>query len=202
VRLRQVIARTTIASLFVTLVSVACLPGLAQAAQATITSIYQAFTPHGFVKLRTRSKAGYCWEGALTIARRDAWRCLVGNYVYDPCFSAVRNPGIVVCPDAPWRNTGVKIRLTKPLPRAYGNHSAPSLRLMSWAIELKDGRRCLFASGVSDVAEGKRLNYICGTGSEELWGFPYRGSEPWTILTAPPQATELRKRATVRHAWM
>ncbi len=201
-RLRRSSRTTVIASLvLVVLVPVACAPGLAQAEERTSVSIYQAFTPNGYAKLHTRTRAGYCWVGSLTIARRDAWRCFVGNYIYDPCFSAARDPGIVVCPDAPWRMTGVKIRLTKPLPRAYGNHGAPSLRLKPWAIELYDGRRCLFASGASSVVEGQRLNYFCGTGKEGLWGFPYRGSEPWTILTAPIEATELSERATVRHAW-
>jgi hypothetical protein len=77
-----------------------------------------------------------------------------------------------------------------------------SVAARPWAIELEDGRRCVFASGATDVAEGKRLNYICGTRNEELWGFPDCGNEPWTILAAPPQARELRKRSAVRHAWM
>ena len=186
----------------VTLAAIGCSTGLADA-ETTSTTVYQAFTPHGSLKLRTRSKAGYCWTGSGTTPRRDAWRCFVGNYIYDPCFSSARDRGMVVCPDDPWLETGVKIRLTKPLPYPSGNHSAPSRGLQPWAFELYDGRRCRFSSGASDVIEGKRLNYFCGASSEEgLWGFPYRGSEPWTILTAPFQATELSERAEVRHAWM
>jgi hypothetical protein len=187
---------------FVILATVACSSAVAQANPGTSASIYQAFTAHGSVRLHAPSQAGYCWVGSLTTSRRDAWRCFIGNYIHDPCFSSQYDRGIALCPDVPWRKTGVRIRLTKPLPRAYGNHSAPSLRLKPWALELYDGRRCLFASGASSVVEGQRLNYFCGTSSEGLWGFPYRRSEPWTILTAPIEATELSERATVRHAWM
>src|SRR5271167_394008 len=141
------------------------LPALADAKAGTAATIYHAFTPHGFVRLHTRSKAGYCWEGALTTPRLDAWRCFVGNYILDPCFSSSHDRGIVLCPDAPWLKTGVKIRLTKPLPHAHGNRSAPSLHAQPWAIELYGLRRCLFASGASTVVEGQRLNYFCGSGS-------------------------------------
>ena len=187
----------------VTLAAIGWFSGSAYAENRTTANIFQAFTPHGFIKMHTRSKAGYCWVGTLTSRRRDGWRCSVGNYIHDPCFSSAQNPGIVVCPDAPWLKTGVRIRLTKPLPRVYGNRSAPSLRLQPWAIELYDGRRCLFSTGATSAVEGQRLNYFCEGSSEEgLWGFPYRGSEPWTILIAPFEATELSERAAVRHAWM
>jgi hypothetical protein len=185
-----------------TLAAAVCVSGSAYAQNTTTATIFKAFTSHGSVTLHARSKAGYCWSGAITTPRRDAWRCLVGNRIYDPCFSSAHAVGLVLCVEAPSLKTGVKIRLTKPLPRARGNHSAPSLRLEPWAIELEDGRRCQFDSGGSAVVEGKRSNYFCVTGSEELWGFPDRGSEPWTILTAPERATKLTKLAGVRHAWM
>ena len=196
----------SVAVTLATLTTVVCLSGSANGENRTTATIFQAFSPHGLIKLNTRSKAGFCWEGAVTILRRDAWRCSVpGNhisYVYDLCFSSRHDSGIVVCPDAPWRKTGVTIRLTKPLPRARANHSAPSLRLQPWAIELYNGRLCQFVSGATDLAEGMRLNYLCRSGSEGLWGFPNRGSEPWTIVTALPRASKLSTRLAVRHAWM
>jgi hypothetical protein len=93
--------------------------------------------------------------------------------------------------------------MTARLARANGNHSAPSQGLRPWALELYDGRCCLFAGGATNVLEGQRLNYFCGAGSHEgLWGLPDRAGAPWTILIAPLQATKLSKRVAVRHAWM
>lgn len=126
-----------------------------------------------------------------------------GNEIEDPCFSTNASASSVVCPDAPWKDTGIKIRLTKPLPHNYADHTAPSVRSRPWALELYDGRQCLFASGASTVIEGRRLNYFCGASSRTgLWGFPDRHSEPWTILTAPFTAKRLTQRVTMRRAWM
>jgi len=195
--------RRRVAVTIAALGALASLCGPADAQTGTGATIYQVFTPHGSVKLHTRSMSGYCPSGSEATPRRDAWRCFSGNYVLDPCFSSTHDPGIVVCPEAPWLKNGVKIRLTKPLARANGNHSAPSQGLRPWALELYDGRRCLFAGGATNVVEGQRLNYFCGAGSQEgLWGLPDRASAPWTILIAPLQATKLSQRVAVRHAWM
>jgi hypothetical protein len=196
-------ARRARVCLVVVMISMGGATGIAGATTRTSVAIYQAFGPHGAAKLLTRPKSGYCWVGSLTTPRRNAWRCTTGNYLHDPCFSSAYVSGIVLCPDAPWLKTGVKIRLTRTLPYAHGNHSAPSVRAEPWALELYGGRRCLFSSGASNVVRGKRLNYFCGASSQEgLWGFPYRGSEPWTILIAPFQASTLSERAAVRRAWM
>jgi hypothetical protein len=194
--LRRIVA-TIVAS-----ASLACLPSLADAQSGTSATVYRAFTQHGAVRLHTRVRAGDCPSGSEATPRRDAWRCFSGNLVYDPCFSSPEDRGIAVCPAAPWLDTAVKIRLTKPLPRAFGNHDAPSASLQPWALELYDGRRCLFADGATNIVEGQRLNYFCSSnGREGLWGLPSRGSQPWTILTASSQATALSTRASIRHAW-
>ncbi len=172
-------------------------------AAPTRATIYRAFAPGGSSRLHASSRPGYCWTGSSTAARRDAWRCMTGNLIRDPCFSSSRRPGIVLCPNGPWLGTGVRIRLTKALPRRYANRGAPSLRSEPWAIELSDRRRCLLSSGATAVLEGRRLNYFCaGPGSEGLWGLPDRHTEPWTILTAPFQAVRLGARLPIRHAWM
>lgn len=44
---------------------------------------------------------------------------MTGNEIEDPCFSTSLSASSVVCPDAPWKNTGIEIRLTKPLPLRY-----------------------------------------------------------------------------------
>jgi hypothetical protein len=171
-------------------------------AASTAATIYQAFTPQGSSRLQVITRSGYCWTGSSTAARRDAWRCLTGNLIRDPCFSSPRDPGIVLCPQGPWLNRATRIHLTKPLSRKYANRGQPSLRSEPWAIELLDGRRCLLSSGASTVIEGERLNYFCASASTEgLWGLPDRHTQPWTILVAPFQATQLHERVAIRHAW-
>lgn len=184
------------------LTALACSCALADAQTPTSVTVYQPFTPQGSVKLHTRSRSGNCPSGSEATTRRDAWRCFSANLVLDPCFSSTHARGIVVCPEAPWSKNAIRLRLTKPLPHRYANHSVPSQSLQPWALELFDGRRCLFVDGATNVVEGQRLNYFCGTAGEEgLWGSPSRGAATWTILSAPPQARTLSERVTISHAW-
>jgi hypothetical protein len=172
------------------------------ATQTTGAKVYKAFTPHGNSTFRTRTRRGRCFNVSLVTPRRDAWRCTRASILYDPCFSSSKRKGIVLCPDAPWLGTGVKITLTKPLPKA-GKRSGASLSLQPWALETYDGRQCLLFSGASRVVDGQRLNYgSMRQDQDPLWGFPDRSTQPWTIFTAPFDAEQLTDRATIRRAWM
>ncbi len=170
---------------------------------ATLARVYRPFRANGTSTLRTHARRGYCWTGSASADRRDAWRCVSGNLIADPCFSASMTARSVVCPSGPWSRSGLRLELTRTLPLRFANHARPSLKAQPWAIELVDGRRALFASGASEVAEGERLNYFFGAdGKEGLWGYPDRGAEPWTILVAPFGAQRLSARAGIRRAWM
>jgi hypothetical protein len=177
------------------------MPAAATAHSRTTATIFQAFAPDGAPTLNTRPKSGSCWTGALTIARSDAWRCLVGNYIYDPCFSSSQAQGVVICPNLQV-NGGVEIHLTKRLPRGMGNTGTPSLNDQPWNIQLTNGHHCMLSSGATNVVHGKRLNYFCGGGLKYgLWGFPRRNGEPWTILVGPFTATSLHAQRSIRAVW-
>jgi hypothetical protein len=181
---------------------IVAVPAPAAGQRTTKATIFRAFTPDGVPTIPAQSRSGYCFTGSLTINRRDAWRCFVGNYIYDPCFSSPNASGVVICPNLQV-NGGISIRLTRTLPRQYADPGAPSLRNQPWNIQLASGRHCAFASGASNVIHGLRLNYFCGsTVHFGLWGFPNRRAQPWTILTAPFTATSVHQRRTIRHVWM
>jgi hypothetical protein len=168
----------------------------------TTDSVYRVFSSTGGVSLHTSSESGSCFSGSETAERSDAWRCAVGNGLYDPCFSSAQAPGLVVCPAAPWLSTGVTIRLTAPLPTAEANRAAPSVRTQPWALELYDGSRCLFDGGATAAIGGRRLNYFCGARAKTgLWGYPGRTTEPWRIYAAPFAAKHLSERVAIRDAW-
>lgn len=181
--------------------ALAVLPAAAQASFRTKASIYYAFTSTGKVKFKARSTSGSCFSGSDAIARKDAWRCLSGNNLYDPCFSSPLDPGHVACPRASLTR-GVNIRLTKKLPRKFADHGAPSLKDQPWNIETGTYRHYVFASGASNVVDGKRANYFSAGTKAALWGYPLRSHQPWTILWAPLNATSLHKHVRIRHAWM
>jgi hypothetical protein len=148
--------------------------------------------------LPTVSRSGYCWTGSLATERNDAWRCLVGNLIYDPCFSSSDAPGVVICPFASLRR-GVEIYLSRALPRRYAGHQHPSLAGNPWNIELADGEHCVFITGATTVVDGKRLSYVCpGRRRYGLWGRPIRRAEPWTIIGAAFTATHLHGRRLIK----
>jgi hypothetical protein len=178
------------------------LPPSAGARTKTTATIFQAFTSTGTPTIPTRSKSGYCYTGSLTINRADAWRCFVGNYLYDPCFSSSQAHGVVICPNLQV-NGGIQIRLTKPFPQGQANAGTPSLSEEPWNIQLTTGKHFAFSSGATNVVHGVRLNYFCGAGCNYgLWGYPRRRSQPWTILIGSFNATTLHDRRPIRHVWM
>lgn len=64
---------------------------------------------------------GHCWVGALTTMRPDAWRCMEGNLIHDPCFSENDTDAFVICPTGhPQDMTGMKMNLTAALPHHMG----------------------------------------------------------------------------------
>jgi hypothetical protein len=173
----------------------------AQATGHTTATVYQAFSYHGVVEPTVTSATGSCFTSSDVTRRDDAWRCTVGNTLYDPCFSSTLAFGIVVCP-VPWQDSGTEIHLTKPLPKS-GSHAFPSLSLQPWAVETATGAFCTLSSGASSVVHGQRLNYFCGKNAKQgLWGFPSRKTQPWTILIAPFKAKTLKHRVAVVRAWM
>jgi hypothetical protein len=173
----------------------------AEAGTHTTATVYRAFSYHGVIVPHVLVSSGYCWTQSNVTQRADAWRCIIGNAISDPCFSSALAYGVVVCP-TPWNDRGVEIRLTKPLPKAL-THSEPSSALQPWALQLASGAHCLLASGASNVVQGKRLNYFCHASAKYgLWGVPDRSTQPWTILIGPFAAKTLTKRAAIAHAWI
>ena len=175
--------------------------GPADAHRTTTVTVYRAFTASGSPAVRVRHARGSCFTSSETTSRSDAWRCTVGNVLYDPCFSSRHAHGVVICPNAD-PASGLEIRLTKRLPIAFANRGSPSAGSQPWRVELYSGAHCAFSGGASSVIDGLRLNYFCpGDPLRGLWGYPRRSTQPWTIFSAPFTATTLTERVAVEHAW-
>jgi hypothetical protein len=88
----------------------------------------------------TGTATGYCWTGSIASLRSDAYRCMVGNSIHDPCFTI--NAKSVACPTNVVANSGVRISLNKPLPRANPN-ATPN----AWMMTLAGGAKCNVGTG-------------------------------------------------------
>ncbi|HXW75829.1 MAG TPA: hypothetical protein VEJ20_00300, partial [Candidatus Eremiobacteraceae bacterium] len=171
--------------------------GMANPAPTKVET-YKPFSGHQLaaglvVSSRVR---GSCWEGSMAdYARSDAWRCMSGNDIYDPCFSGKLNGSLaVVCGD-PWSNRVVVMSLSAALPAA----NAPEAGADPWALELGDGARCALITGATGEVDGMRLNYGC-TENESAYGSPHRSNGAWTIAVGVGTSTHLRQ-VSVRVAW-
>lgn len=127
---------------------------------------------------------GSCWTGSISTARPDAWRCMTGNQIHDPCYAGLATAKIVYCPDALNRKRLFAIALTKPLPTALGNRGTGYLRGLPASVVLVGGVTCTFLTGATGVVAGMRINYGCSD-HRMLIGDIDRRAPRWRIFALP-----------------
>jgi hypothetical protein len=138
-------------------------PGATSPARSGL--IVKAFTPYaatGTLAVPVADQlSGYCWTGSIAVPKAGAYRCLVGNAIYDPCFAPANQPSTptVACVPDPWSAAHV-VTLTKALPTSKPLAS----RTSPWALELANHARCVAGTGTVPVVDDVSLNYVCGSG--------------------------------------
>ncbi|MFN8458965.1 MAG: WG repeat-containing protein [Anaerolineae bacterium] len=65
----------------------------------------------------TETKAGSCWTTSLSVNQPFAWRCMVGNEIFDPCLLAEDGKTLVCGADPSTGATGFQLQLTEALPQ-------------------------------------------------------------------------------------
>jgi len=144
--------------------------------------------------------SGSCWIGsAADLGRSDAWRCMSGNEIRDPCFAGfLLDLHVVVC-GSPFTNRVVEMNLTSELPKNMGNRDTQTSGL-PFALELDDGSSCAMMTGATSTVDGMRANYSCLGSKETVYGEPDRSTALWKIYVRPTGTSEL-KQANVLVAW-
>jgi hypothetical protein len=115
---------------------------------------------------------GHCWTDSIAVDRADAWRCMVDNSIYDPCFSNPKLKKAVVCDADPSQNKlGFVLNLTKPLPK---RDSKPLPDKLPWLLKLADGSTCEVSTGTTAFVDGVTIPYGCSDSKEcDDSGCPY-----------------------------
>jgi hypothetical protein len=144
---------------------------------------------------------GRCFaESAATEARPDAWRCMAGNRILDPCFEGVvQGRTAMACARSPWDARVIVLVPTEPLPRP-GRPERPLLEGRPWAIELMDGARCTLLTGATSGVAGMRVNYGCEGGGVSAVGDVDRRAPLWRIFVIPGDGITMDQ-AAIRAAW-
>jgi hypothetical protein len=161
--------------------------------QATAVRIYAPFNASEAPTLPiARTVTGYCWTSSNATARTDAWRCMTGNEILDPCFAASRAARFVLCPDGgPWSGEVFRMNLSRELPTLEPTRAEPPPTTEpAWAVELEDGAHCVLLEGTGNIVANLRENYKC-TDGVTLYGNANRAAQPWTIFGRHGSAGQL-----------
>jgi eukaryotic-like serine/threonine-protein kinase len=117
---------------------------------------------------------GSCWTSSGAASRSDAYRCMTGNNIYDPCFTGPAQNTEVACPVSDPKKV-IVIKLTQALP--YNGISTTPPPLTPWLVVLSDGQNCVFETGMGVGAADSRQNFLCPHGA--IYGMPTSGVT-WT----------------------
>jgi Protein kinase domain len=167
-------------------------------AQPTASKIYSPVNASGGIAVSvTKTENGNCWTSSETAGRPDAYRCMAGNDIYDPCFSI--NQTQALCPlDGPWANNGLLLN-NAGLPSGVTPNQDSGTKGPPWAIQLADGTNCVEISGATTVTAGQRLGYQCPAGVG-LYGDVRRSGPAWMIYVGTPHSATLAARP-IAVAW-
>ncbi len=111
------------------------------------------FTP---TVVPTASQTGSCFANAIGLGRADAWRCMTGNQIHDPCFQIDETPTLICGADPISGEEGFVLELTESLPEVQVGDAA-----LPWLIELGDGTICRLMTGTVPGANGQTAPYGC-----------------------------------------
>lgn len=110
------------------------------------------------------SRSGECWTDSIAVFRPGGWRCMVGNEIYDPCFSNPGLPGAVICNANPAKDgAGFILKLTKPLPKPSSQEPAHP---RPWLVKLADKTTCEIQTGTIALVAGLEVPYDCSDSQE------------------------------------
>jgi hypothetical protein len=106
-----------------------------------------------------QAQEGSCWARSVAIPRPGAWRCMVGNQIFDPCFATPSASGTLVCgADPALGKEGFPLKLTKALPTDL---SSPPEQPPVWMFELADGSVCEPFTGTMPMVGGEPARWSC-----------------------------------------
>ena len=105
------------------------------------------------------TREGSCWTPSIAVpARRDAYRCTVGNEIHDPCFRLPPIGDRLVCDvDPALKTDGFVLKLIKPLPAP----STVARSFLPWILKLADGSICEATTGTLPAVNGQPARWSC-----------------------------------------
>jgi hypothetical protein len=147
--------------------------------------------------IATPKFGGDCWTGSFVL--HAGFRCMAGNFIYDPCFTDPTRDDAVLCVGDPFTRHVIRLRVSGTMSDSYS--AKPGI---VWAVRLANGLRCTFyAGGATNVdGAGRRLNYGCANSGSVLWGNPIRKGQTWHIRLSHSTALGRERLAAITTAYI
>lgn len=104
-----------------------------------------------------------CWITSLASNRHDAFRCMVVNTIYDPCFINafdINFKTIVYPIDVSGNNKYFKVDSSEKIFNQKGE-TYGQIDKFPWYIKLSDNTECRFITGATNVIADMRIDYAC-----------------------------------------
>lgn len=109
---------------------------------------------------------GSCWTNSIAAPfRTDAWRCMVGNEIHDPCFEIPGKKSVVCDVNPVLSKPGFELKLTDNLPPP--SVQPDTLGNWAWIVELDDGSICTPFTGTRPFINGDAGYYGCYSASSD-----------------------------------
>ncbi|KKS06570.1 MAG: hypothetical protein UY16_C0073G0004 [Candidatus Gottesmanbacteria bacterium GW2011_GWA2_47_9] len=148
-------------------------------------------------EIPTETNEGSCWTTSLSVQRKGAWRCAVGNAIFDPCFTISGSKNLVCNANPVMGENGFLLKLAESLPSDTSVDN--SGRGWGWLIELEDGTTCKFITGATGLIDDKRINYDCSDGSFILGDLQI--GTIWKAEQVDNLQTRLTEFVPIRRVW-
>ncbi len=161
-----------------------------QAVTPTQVKLVLPFTARGSLGLDIITRVtGRCFAASVADSgRADAWRCMSGNRIYDPCFEGFeQRTTIVACLESPRASAAVVLTPTGGVPHQMANKGYP-LASPPWSLSLENGASCGLLTGATFGFAGMRINYGCTDGGY-LIGDVDRSLPQWRVFYLARKAT-------------
>jgi hypothetical protein len=158
-------------------------PAVASSAAPTVVQRVRPVDGKGnllasYRSVRSRSGAN-CSVGSEAIGE-DAYRCMAGNGVYDPCWVS-SNRTYVYCLSAAWSFNVTQLKVTK----GYNNAGLTShVSKIPWGLQLSNGVHCGLVQGATNMVKGKPVSYLCPHVKYGLVGKVDKAHKAWRIRKA------------------
>jgi hypothetical protein len=185
-------------------------PGTAPVTSPAHTTVetFSPWTAAGRISAGTKVLAhvrGACFAASIAVPLSSAYRCKVGNQIYDPCLVAPGDKSSsLACAASPWSGVQV-LHLTRPLPLTSTPLTPASATVAEatarpWALALANGTRCVVDTGTTPQLGAVSLPFGCGP-QGALASQVDESRQPWTVQLDEHASAGGLAPMDVRTAW-